>query len=82
MPLRPSQVETLRAVDRLDLCAAGAVAPSLKRTTASVRRSLLRLANRGYVAKNWAYDYNEQTGCWAFSLTQLGREALKESGWR
>jgi len=77
MPLRPSQVETLRAVgkmtERFARASTGYVAMQCGISEAAAHRRCARLEARRLLASTFA-----ERRVW-FSLTQLGREALEES---
>ena len=76
MPLRPSQVETLRAVQQCDCqrAAAGEVGALVNCSLYAAKRRLADLTRRGYLMTHFEYN---RCGLPYFRLTQLGREALE-----
>lgn len=78
MPLRPSQVETLRHFDMLEGAAtAGEIAARIDRTEYSAEKRIGRLVESGHLSKSPPPRYWDM--CCLYSLTQLGREALEGS---
>jgi predicted transcriptional regulator len=78
-PLRASQVETLRAVEKYETPCAQTVACELNRWPGATMRSLNRLDALGFVKREWeSRPGSGQQYCF-YRLTQLGREALEGS---
>jgi hypothetical protein len=80
--LRASQVETLRAVARLERSTTAhisslAVAVEQGRGEHATEKSLMRLAELGYLDRS--YQWLGGSGRSTYRLTQLGHEALEGS---
>ncbi len=80
--LRDSQVETLRLLDSLEGGTADEVSRCEERWFSSTERSLIRLAELGYLTRQWERRPGTGSGYSVYSLTQLGKESLEgRDGW-
>jgi hypothetical protein len=72
--LRPSQIETLKAVQQGELTNPRRIAIRLGREEHSTEQSLIRLTELGYLTSEW---FAPPLGFSQYRLTNKGREAIE-----